>query len=36
MKTKAATENGVSKVLGLIKENSVEYVDLRFTDPKGK
>jgi len=36
MKTKAAAENGVSKVLGLIKENSVEYVDLRFTDPKGK
>jgi len=26
----------VAKVLELIKENEVEYVDLRFTDPKGK
>ncbi|TNE38891.1 MAG: type I glutamate--ammonia ligase [Alphaproteobacteria bacterium] len=26
----------VAKVMNLIKENEVEYVDLRFTDPKGK
>jgi len=26
----------VKKVLGLIKEEEIEYVDLRFTDPKGK
>ncbi|MCZ6763309.1 MAG: glutamine synthetase beta-grasp domain-containing protein, partial [Alphaproteobacteria bacterium] len=26
----------VSKVLDLIKENDVQYVDLRFTDPRGK
>ncbi len=26
----------VKKVIELIKENSVEFVDLRFTDPKGK
>src|SRR3569833_3150417 len=26
----------VSKVLAMLKENSVEYVDLRFTDPRGK
>ncbi|WP_373088956.1 type I glutamate--ammonia ligase [Sneathiella sp.] len=26
----------VAKVLKMIKENEVEYVDLRFTDPKGK
>lgn len=26
----------VAKVLEMIKENEVEYVDLRFTDPKGK
>src|SRR3978361_1058795 len=29
-------DDGVSKILALIKENGVEYVDLRFTDPKGK
>ncbi len=28
--------DGVAKVLKMIKENGVEYVDLRFTDPKGK
>ncbi|UPG71207.1 type I glutamate--ammonia ligase [Roseomonas gilardii subsp. gilardii] len=28
--------DGVSKVMEMIKENSVEYVDFRFTDPKGK
>ena len=27
---------GVDDVLEMIKENSVEYVDLRFTDPRGK
>ena len=26
----------VKKVLDLIKEEKIEYVDLRFTDPKGK
>ena len=26
-------DNGVAKVLEMIKEHSVEYVDLRFTDP---
>ena len=26
----------LAKVLELIKEHSVEYVDLRFTDPRGK
>ncbi|WP_169545634.1 type I glutamate--ammonia ligase [Sneathiella aquimaris] len=26
----------VSEILNAIKENEVEYVDLRFTDPKGK
>jgi glutamine synthetase len=26
-------EDGVEKVLSMIKENGVEYVDLRFTDP---
>ena len=30
------TEDAVAKVLELINENSVEYVDLRFTDPRGK
>ena len=25
-----------SKILKLIKDKEVEYVDLRFTDPKGK
>src|SRR5947209_6466244 len=28
--------NGVGKILEMIQENSVEYVDLRFTDPRGK
>jgi len=28
--------DGVSKVLDMIKETGCEYVDLRFTDPKGK
>jgi len=32
----AAASNAVSKVMDMIKENSVEYVDFRFTDPKGK
>src|SRR3954452_11995513 len=27
---------GVKKVQELLKEHSVEYVDLRFTDPRGK
>ena len=30
------TDESVAKVLELINENSVEYVDLRFTDPRGK
>ena len=35
-KKPAESADGVAKVLELIKENGVEYVDLRFTDPKGK
>lgn len=27
---------GVAKVMEMMKEHSVEYVDLRFTDPRGK
>jgi glutamine synthetase len=36
MAKKAEGDDAISKVLNLIKENGVEYVDLRFTDPKGK
>ncbi len=36
MAKKAEGGDGVAKVLNLIKENGVEYVDLRFTDPRGK
>jgi glutamine synthetase len=32
----AAAPSAVSKVMEMIRENSVEYVDFRFTDPKGK
>ena len=32
----AADKTGVEKVLDMMKEHSVEYVDLRFTDPRGK
>ena len=28
--------DAVAKIMEMIKENSVEYVDFRFTDPKGK
>jgi glutamine synthetase len=35
-KKPAGSDDGVSKVLQMIKDNGVEYVDLRFTDPKGK
>jgi glutamine synthetase len=28
--------SGAAKVLKMIEENEIEYVDLRFTDPKGK
>lgn len=35
-KVTGAADAGVAKVLELIKENHVEYVDLRFTDPRGK
>ena len=28
--------SGASKILKMIEENEIEYVDLRFTDPKGK
>ena len=28
--------NAAAKVLKLIEEQEIEYVDLRFTDPKGK
>ena len=27
---------GIGKVMEMIAEHSVEYVDLRFTDPRGK
>ena len=33
---KDSKESSVAKVLDMIKEHSVEYVDLRFTDPRGK
>src|SRR5277367_4295565 len=37
MAKKAQAEAGeVAKVMDLLRENSVEYVDLRFTDPRGK
>ena len=36
MAKKAESAEGVTKVLDFMKENAVEYVDLRFTDPKGK
>ncbi len=35
-KPTAGAGNGVGKVLEMIQENAVEYVDLRFTDPRGK
>jgi len=28
--------NAAAKILKQIEENEIEYVDLRFTDPKGK
>src|ERR1700690_1074859 len=31
-----AAASGVAKVMDLMKEHSVEYVDLRFPDPRGK
>ena len=31
-----APSNGVGKVMEMLTEHSVEYVDLRFTDPRGK
>jgi glutamine synthetase len=35
-KASGAAASGVAKVMELIKEHSIEYVDLRFTDPRGK
>ena len=32
----AGANGGVGKVLEMLTEHSVEYVDLRFTDPRGK
>jgi glutamine synthetase len=32
----AGSSNGVGKVMEMLTEHSVEYVDLRFTDPRGK
>ena len=32
----ASTPEGVSKVMEMIQEHTVEFVDLRFTDPRGK
>ena len=31
-----ADEGSVASVMEMMKENAVEYVDLRFTDPRGK
>jgi glutamine synthetase len=28
--------DAIAKVFEMVKENSVEYVDFRFTDPRGK
>ena len=36
VKRPTATTSAVGKVLESLKEHSVEYVDLRFTDPRGK
>ena len=35
-KPAGGTASGVGKVLEMLTEHSVEYVDLRFTDPRGK
>ncbi len=35
-KVQAAEPNEIGKCLEMMRENSVEYVDLRFTDPRGK
>src|SRR5271170_1484917 len=32
----AGSSGDVSKVLKMLSDNSAEYVDLRFTDPRGK
>ena len=32
----AGATSSVGKVLEMFKEHAVEYVDLRFTDPRGK
>ena len=32
----ASGTSGVEKVMEMLREHSVEYVDLRFTDPRGK
>jgi glutamine synthetase len=34
--TAPSPSDSVSKVLKMLSDNSVEYVDLRFTDPRGK
>ena len=31
----AGADNGAGKVMEMLTEHSVEYVDLRFTDPRG-
>ena len=36
VKKPTGTNSSVQKVLDMLKEHSVEYVDLRFTDPRGK
>src|SRR5579885_1623137 len=36
MAKKTTGAAGVEKVMEMIREHSVEYVDLRFTDPRGK
>src|SRR5579884_3363924 len=36
MAKKPEGATGVAKVMEMLREHSVEYVDLRFTDPRGK
>ena len=36
MAKRPTADGGVSKVMEMMKEHSVEFVDLRFTDPRGK
>ncbi len=35
-KNEDTSKSGVDKVMDMIREHGIEYVDLRFTDPRGK